>query len=52
MITVQDIMADPLFKGFRIVAGHKGLYNEVLGQESLTGKSRKTWRGPFPGENS
>ncbi|MCQ4636733.1 PucR family transcriptional regulator ligand-binding domain-containing protein [Anaerovorax odorimutans] len=31
MITVQDIMADPLFKGFRIVAGHKGLYNEVLG---------------------
>lgn len=31
MITVQDIMADPVFKGFRIVAGQKGLYNEVMG---------------------
>lgn len=31
MITVQDIMSDPVFEGFRIVAGRKGLYNEVLG---------------------
>ncbi|NLD20085.1 MAG: hypothetical protein GX663_07565 [Clostridiales bacterium] len=31
MITVQDIMADPVFEGFRIVAGRKGLYNKVMG---------------------
>ena len=31
MVTVQEIMTDPIFKGFRIVAGRRGLYNEVSG---------------------
>lgn len=31
MITVQDVISDNIFKEFRLVAGHKGLYNQVTG---------------------
>lgn len=31
MVTVQDIMTDPIFEGFRIIAGKRGLYNKVSG---------------------
>lgn len=31
MATVQEIMTDPVFEGFRIVAGRRGMYNNVSG---------------------